>query len=81
MRNQKSENQIKSNDRDETGKNIYIKDKKTKQLEIKRMRIILYKKRNKRKLVYFNKEKNTEKWEVKKKRSTGATSSIFYHHK
>jgi len=68
MRNQKSENQIKSNDRDETGKNIYIKDKKTKQLEIKRMRIILYKKRNKRKLVYFNKEKNTEKWKVKKKK-------------
>jgi hypothetical protein len=30
MRNQKSKNQIKPNDRDETGKNIYIKDKKTK---------------------------------------------------
>jgi hypothetical protein len=47
MRNQKSKNQIKPNDRDEIGKKKYIKDKKTKQLEIKRMRIILYKKKQK----------------------------------
>ena len=79
MRNQKNENQIKSNDRDETGKKSTQDKKKPKQLKIKRIRITLYKKRNKRKLVYFNKEKNREKWKVKKK-SIGAISSIFHHH-
>jgi hypothetical protein len=36
------------------------------------MRITLYEKRNKRKLVYFDKEKNGEKWEVKKNKIHGS---------